>query len=128
MMGVNAVPPMPPKLVMVNVPPRMSSVWSFFCRAFSAASANSWAKARTFFLSTSRKTGTSKPRSVSTATPMWMYFLRINWPAAASRLALNCGNCRSVAAAALSANAVTVSFGPSPSCCLRKASRSVMSA
>ena len=41
---------------------------------------------------------------------------------------MNVGNCRRATATALRANAVTVSFGPLPSCCLRNASRSVMSA
>ena len=33
------------------------------------------------FLSASRMTGTTSPRSVSTAMPMWKYFLRTSSPA-----------------------------------------------
>ena len=53
------------------------------------------------FLSTSRRTGTSRPRSVSTATPMWTYCLRITASPAMSTEALNCGNFLSAAASDL---------------------------
>ena len=45
-----------------------------------------------FFVSASRMTGTSRPRSVSTATPMLTYFLKTISSAARSIDALNCGN------------------------------------
>ena len=74
-MGVKAVPPMPPRLVMVMQAPCMSSGRSLRARAFSAISARSTEMRTRFFWSTSRTTGTIRPRSVSTATPRWKYFL-----------------------------------------------------
>ncbi len=63
-------------------------------------------------LSTSRTTGTIRPRSVSTATPMCTYFLStIDWLAMSTEL-LNCGNLLSAAAMTLSAIAVMVSLPP----------------
>ena len=63
------MPPMPPRLVIVNVPPRISSMESLG-RAFSANSVISLAKSRMLFLSASRMTGTTRPRSVSMAMPI----------------------------------------------------------
>ena len=56
---------------MVNVPPRISSMASLPVRAFSARAATSAARSRMLFLSASRITGTTSPRSVSTAMPTW---------------------------------------------------------
>jgi hypothetical protein len=77
-MGVKLVPPMPPRFVIVNVPPRISSMPSLAVRAFSASDCTSAAMSRTLFLSASLITGTTSPRSVSTAMPMWKYFFRIS--------------------------------------------------
>ena len=90
---------MPPRLVMVKQPPCISSSVSLPARAFSASWPSSAASSSTPFLSTSRMTGTSRPRSVSTATPMWTYCLRITASPAMSIDALTCGNALSAAAA-----------------------------
>ena len=50
MIGENAVPPIPPRLVIVNVPPRISSIASLPVRAFSARAAISPARSRMLFL------------------------------------------------------------------------------
>ena len=71
MIGVKWPVPSPPKLVMVKLAPRISSSASFASRAFPASAANSTATASRLLRSTSRTTGTTKPRSVSTATPRW---------------------------------------------------------
>ena len=60
---------------MVKVPPSISAGVIFFSRAFFESCDNSTASSTMFFLSTSRITGTSNPRSVSAATPIWMYCL-----------------------------------------------------
>ena len=73
--GVNDVPPMPPRLVIVMTPPDISSSDSLPARAFSDTFASSAESSTMPFVSTSRMTGTSRPRSVSTATPMCAYFL-----------------------------------------------------
>ncbi len=57
-------------------------------------------------------TGTSRPRSVSTATPMWTYFFRTSALPATSRDELKSGNVLSAAAITLSAMAVMVSLPP----------------
>jgi len=67
MMGVNAVPPIPPKLEMLKVPPRMASGLSFFSRAALEISASSLARSKTPLRSASLITGTSSPSGVSTA-------------------------------------------------------------
>ncbi len=71
-MGVKAVPPMPPRLEMVNVPPCISSGLSLRSRARALRSPSSAASSMTPLRSTSRITGTTSPAGVSTATPMWM--------------------------------------------------------
>ena len=68
-----------------------------------------------FLVSASRTIGTSSPRSVSTATPMWTYFLRMISSVAMSIEALNCGNVFSAAATTLTAIAVTVRLPPAAS-------------
>ena len=73
--GVNDVPPMPPRFVIVKPPPCISSSDSLPARAFSDSLPSSPASSMMLFRSTSRITGTSRPRGVSTATPTWMYFL-----------------------------------------------------
>ena len=84
------------------------------------------------FRSTSRMTGTTRPSGVSTATPMWKYFLRIRFSRVSSSDALNTGNSRSAATDAFSRNATMVRRKPcflaSSFISLRNASRSVMSA
>ena len=82
--------------------------------------------------SASRTTGTTRPSGVSTATPMWKYFLMIDALADLSSEELNCGNCFSAVTQALIMKASIVSLKPffsvSTVCALRKASSSVMSA
>ena len=74
-MGENPVPPMPPRLVMVKVPPSISAGVSFFSRAFREARSVRQRVPRCSSCPTSWITGTSRPRSVSTATPMFTYLL-----------------------------------------------------
>ena len=88
---------------MLKQPPCISSSEILRVRAFSdscASSTDSWTM---FFRSASRITGTSRPRSVSTAMPMFTYFLTMISFAARSIDALNCGNTRSAAATTLTA-------------------------
>ena len=117
---------------MLKQPPCISSSEILRVRAFSDSCASSTDSCTMFFWSASRMTGTSRPRSVSTATPMLTYFLRMISPAAMSIDALNCGNTRSAAATTLTAIAVTVRLPPAASTCfayfLRSSSRPVMSA
>ncbi|MNC91488.1 hypothetical protein D3C83_77600 [compost metagenome] len=70
MIGVNAVPPMPPRLEMEKVPPCMSPGFSFLSRASLEMLASSWATSNTPLRSASRTTGTTSPRGVETAMPM----------------------------------------------------------
>ena len=102
-----------------------------FPRAPSRDSVSSAASSMMLFLSTSRITGTSRPRSVSTATPMWIDFLKTISLFARSTDALNCGNCagrrRRPSARRRSRSACRRPFRLR-SICLRSASRSVMSA
>src|SRR5467141_1855469 len=132
MIGVNAVPPMPPRLEMLKVPPRMLSGLSFFSRASLEISASSRARSKTPLRSASRITGTTSPSGVSTATPTWSYFLTIRFSPVLSSEALNSGNSFSAFTEAFTRNASMVSLKPPFSATwafsLRKASSSVMSA
>ncbi len=123
---------MPPRFETLKQPPCISSSDSLRVRAFSDRSASSTLIWMMFFVSTSRTTGTSSPRSVSTATPMWTYFLKMISSAAISIDVLNCGNTLSAAATILRAIAVTVRWPPASSTCFayffRRSSSAVMSA
>ena len=68
-MGENPVPPMPPRFVIVKVPPSISAGVSFLSLALRGNLGQFGGQFTILFLSTSRMTGTSRPRSVSTATP-----------------------------------------------------------
>ena len=70
MIGVKAVPPIPPSDEIVKVAPWMSFGPSFPSRAFAASSPVSLAISRIPFLSTSLITGTTSPCGVSAAKPM----------------------------------------------------------
>ena len=115
--GVNDVPPMPPRFDTLKQPPCISSSEILRERAFSDSCASSAAICSMFFWSALRMTGTSRPRSVSTATPMWMYFLAMIWSLARSIDELNCGKTLSAVATILTATAVTVSAPPAASAC-----------
>ena len=132
MIGVKAVPPMPPRLEMENVPPCMSPGLSLPSRASLLMSESSRAMSNTPLRSASRTTGTTRPPGVSTATPMWKYFLMMMLSPDLSSEELNCGYWRSAVTQALIMKASIVSLKPffsvSTVCALRKASRSVMSA
>ena len=70
------VPPMPPRFEMLKQPPCISSSESLrVARLLGELRQLDRRSAMMFFVSTSRITGTSRPRSVSTATPMLTYFL-----------------------------------------------------
>ena len=73
--GVNAVPPMPPRFEIDIDPPDISSSVSLRALAFSASCWISTESSIRFFWSALRITGTSRPFSVSTAMPTLMYFL-----------------------------------------------------
>ena len=70
MIGVNAVPPMPPSELMVKQPPCICSGLSLPSRASAASSPISFAISITPFWSASRSTGTTSPFGVSAAKPM----------------------------------------------------------
>ncbi|OGA05657.1 MAG: hypothetical protein A3D95_09985 [Betaproteobacteria bacterium RIFCSPHIGHO2_12_FULL_69_13] len=132
MIGVNAVPPMPPRLEIENEPPCRSPGRSFLSRASLETSASSFARSNTPLRSASRITGTTSPSGVSTATPMWKYFLITRLSPDLSSEALSCGYCLSAVTHALTRNASMVSLKPRLSVsavfALRNASSSVMSA
>ena len=69
MIGVNAVPPMPPRLEIVKQPPCISAADSLPARAFSLSVASSRASSNTSLRSASRTTGTTSPFGVSAAKP-----------------------------------------------------------
>ncbi|MNR06920.1 hypothetical protein D3C85_1230180 [compost metagenome] len=101
MIGVNAVPPIPPSALIVIQPPCISLMGKPLVRARSERVATSTANACKLLVSQSRMTATNNPLGVSTATPMWKYCLRIRlWPEASSE-ALKCGNTFRVLASAL---------------------------
>ncbi len=130
MIGVNAVPPMPPRLEMDIEPPCISASVSFPSRAFAARAAVSCAICSTPFLSQSRTTGTTSPFGVSAAKPRWKYFLSTRL--SPSSEALKSGNFFSAATHPFIRNASRVTLIPACSFSLlistRSASRSVMSA
>ena len=66
---------MPPRFEMLKQPPCISSSEILRSRAFAESCAMSTAIWMMFFVSASRTTGTSSPRSVSTAMPIFTYFL-----------------------------------------------------
>ncbi len=70
-MGVNAVPPIPPRLEMVKQAPCRSAGPSLPSRARAETAPSSRLSSRTPLRSTSRITGTTSPSGVSTATPRW---------------------------------------------------------
>ena len=76
MIGVNAVPPMPPSELIEKQPPCMSAGPSLPSRAFAESSPISFAMPSTPFWSASFSTGTTRPFGVSAAKPMWKYCLR----------------------------------------------------
>ena len=130
--GVNAVPPMPPRLDIEKQPPDMSAGPSLPSRAFFASSPVSRAISMTPLLSASRMTGTTRPFGVSAAKPIWKYFFRIRFSPLPSSEALKSGNCFSAATTALIRKASRVSLMPAFSFSLlrltRRSSRSLMSA
>ena len=111
-MGVNAVPPIPPSDEMVKHPPCISSRFNLPSRARALISASSRAKVIAPFWSASRRTGTTNPCGVSTATPMLQYFFTIKFSPEGSSEELNSGNSRSAIAAALTRNASGVILNP----------------
>ena len=68
--GVKLVPPIPPRLEIVNVPPCMSPGPSFPSRAFAEIAPNSCDSSTMPLRSASLTTGTTSPSGVSTAMPM----------------------------------------------------------
>ena len=128
MIGVNAVPPMPPSELIEKQPPCMSADESFLSRALALISPSSRARSSRPLRSASRITGTTRPSGVSTAMPMLKYCLSTS--SSPSSEALKAGNFLRPATAALMRNTsgvTLVSLFSSPRR-LRKASISVMSA
>ena len=103
---------------MLKHPPCMSSSAILRVRAFSDSSLRATEIWTIFLWSASLMTGTSRPRSVSTAMPMFTYFFITICSAARSIDALNCGNTFRAAATTLVAMAVTVRVPPAASTCL----------
>ena len=81
MMGVNSVPPMPPRLEIVKPAPCMSAPGSLPSRALPLRSPSAFATANTSSLSAPLMTGTSRPLGVSAAKPTLKNFLKMRfWP------------------------------------------------
>ena len=99
------------------MPPCISSSEILRVRAFSESCDSSTEIWTMFFVSAFLMTGTSSPRSVSTAMPMFTYFLRTISLAARSIDELNCGNTFRAVATTLVAMAVTVRLPPAASTC-----------
>src|SRR3569832_1833491 len=110
MMGVNAVPPIPPSDEMVNVAPVMSFGPSLPSRALPASSAVSFAISRMPFLSASLMTGTTSPWGVSAAKPMFQYCLMTRLSPSSELLTV--GYFFSAATTALIRNASGETFTP----------------
>ena len=70
MIGVNFVPPIPPRLDIEKVPPCISSIFNFLSLAFEESLPSSSAISRTSFFSASFTTGTTNPSGVSHAKPI----------------------------------------------------------
>ena len=132
MTGVNAVPPMPPRLEIVNVPPCISSDFSAPSRARAPSLAISCARSYTPLRSASRNTGTIRPFGVSTAMPMWMYFLtiRLSPPGPSDALKIGCSASAEATAFVMKASRVMRTPRAAASSLIdrRNASSSVMSA
>src|SRR6185369_4350249 len=69
MIGVNAVPPMPPRFETVKQPPCISAADSLPVRALPDSSPSARASSKTSMRSASRITGTTRPSGVSAAKP-----------------------------------------------------------
>ena len=77
MIGVNAVPPMPPSELIEKQPPCMSAGPSLPSRAFAESSPISFAICEhALLVGVLRITGTTRPFGVSAAKPMWKYCLQ----------------------------------------------------
>ncbi len=90
-MGVNWVPPIPPRLEMVKPASLISSGFNNPSLALAEVSVNSSASSINDFLPTSRTTGTTKPLGVSTAIPRLKYFLITRFTPFSSSEALKFG-------------------------------------
>ena len=77
MIGVNPVPPSFPRLETVKVEPSRSVLRNFLSLAFSARLATDISISSTLSISVFFMTGTTRPISVSTATPILMNFFSI---------------------------------------------------
>ena len=132
--GVNAVPPIPPRLEIVKQPPCMSFAVNLPARAFAEISISSREISLTPFLSTSRTTGTTRPFGVSTAIPTCTYFFRMMLSPSWLNDELNCGYVTNADATAFMMNTSGVIFKSDfcflsiSFCSLRNASKDVMSA
>ena len=69
--GVNAVPPIPPRLEIVKLPPCISAMVNLPSRARAPFSAIAFSISANDIASASRITGTTKPLGVPAAIPMW---------------------------------------------------------
>ena len=86
MIGVKAVPPMPPSELIEKQPPCMSAGPSLPSRAFADSSPISFAICSTPFWSAFLITGTTSPFGVSAAKPMLKYCLRTRFVAVERRV------------------------------------------
>ncbi len=120
-------------LEIVKQPPCISPAVSLPSRAFLEMVVSSRDSSVMLFLFTSLKTGTTRPFGVSTATPMLMYFFSVSFWPSSDRELLKRGICSSAAATAFMMKTTGVNFtsslrfSASAFCCLRNASRSVIS-
>ncbi len=120
-------------LEIVKQPPCISPAVSLPSRAFLEMVVSSRDSSVMLFLFTSLNTGTTRPFGVSTATPMLMYFFSVSFWPSSDRELLKRGICSRAAATAFMMKTTGVNFtsslrfSASAFCCLRNASRSVIS-
>ena len=126
MIGVKAVPPIPPSDDIVMQPPIIALIGKPLSRACALSAASSAASVTRSLVSTSRSTGTSRPSGPSTAIPMLKYFLSTKALPSSDSEELNVGNAPSPAARALTRK-INGEILTSPPSALRCASSAVTS-
>ena len=112
MIGVNDVPPMPPRLDTVKLAPCISGRRQLAGTRLLGQRREITRQLVDILASASRITGTTRPFGVSAANPRWMYFFKTRfWPEASSEL-LTIGNSCSALTHARRMNASGVSLMP----------------
>ncbi len=112
MIGVNDVPPIPPRLEWKNSRPAFRWVSACLHGPAGSGPTSSAASSKISFSSQSRITGTTSPLGVSTAMPIWNNFFITRFSPDSSNEALKNGNSYSAATLALIRNTSGVSLNP----------------